>query len=57
MKENFSVGKTFKGRINGVIFRLKKETKDGFLCEFLNITHKDVFVSKNLLSHLLIDDV
>ena len=57
MKENFSVGQTFKGRINGVIFRLKKETKDGFYCEFLNITHKDVFVSKNVLSHLLIDAV
>ena len=57
MKEIFSVGQTFKGRSNGVIFRLKKETKDGFWCEFLNITHKDVFVSKNVLSHLLIDAV
>ena len=57
MKENFSVGQTFKGRSNGVIFRLKKETKDGFFCEFLNITHKDVFVSKNVLSHLLVDAV
>ena len=57
MKENFSVGQTFKGRSNGVIFRLKKETKDGFYCEFLNITHKDVFVSNNVLSHLLIDAV
>ena len=57
MKEKFYVGKTFKGRINGVIFRLKKEAKDGFWCEFLTITHKDVFVSKNLLSHLLIDAV
>ena len=57
MKEKFSVGQTFKGRINGVIFRLKKEDKDCFWCEFLNITHKDVFVSKNVLSHLLIDAV
>ena len=57
MKENFLVGQTFKGRSDGVIFRLKKETKDGFWCEFLNITHKDVFVSKNVLSHLLIDAV
>lgn len=57
MKEIFSVGQTFKGRVNGVVFRLKKETKDGFWCEFLNIEHKDVFVSKNVLSHLMIDAV
>ena len=57
MKENFSVGQTFKGKTNGVIFRLKKETKDGFWVEFLNINHKEVFVSRNLLSHLLIDAV
>ena len=57
MKENFSVGKTFKGKINGIIFRLKKETKEGFWVEFLNINQKDVFVSKNLLNHLLIDAV
>ena len=57
MKENFLVGQTFKGRINGVIFRLKKETKEGFWVEFLNINQKDVFVSKNLLNHLLIDAV
>lgn len=57
MNKTFSVGQTFKGRINGIIFRLKKETKDGFWCEFLNITHKDVFVSKNLLIHLLMDSV
>ena len=57
MKENFSVGQTFKGKINGVVFLLKKETKDGFWVEFLNINQKDVFVSKNLLSHLLIDAV
>ena len=57
MKENFSVGQTFKGKINGVIFRLKKETKDGFWVEFLNIKHKDVFISRNVLSHLLVDAV
>ena len=57
MKENFSVGQTFKGKINGIIFRLKKETKDGFLVEFLNINQKDVFISRNLLSHLLVDAV
>ena len=57
MKEIFYVGQTFKGKINGVIFRLKKETKDGFWCEFLNIEHKDVFVSKNVLIHLMMDAV
>ena len=57
MKENFSVGQTFKGKINSVIFRLKKETKDGFWVEFLNIKHKDVFISRNVLSHLLVDAV
>ena len=57
MKESFSVGQTFKGKINGIIFRLKKETKEGFWVEFLNINQKDVFVSKNLLNHLLIDAV
>ena len=57
MKENFSVGQTFKGKINGIIFRLKKETKDGFWVEFLNVNQKDVFVSRNLLIHLLIDAV
>ena len=57
MKEIFSVGQTFKGKINGVIFRLKKETKDGFWVEFLNINQKDVFVSRNVLSHLLMDAV
>lgn len=57
MKEHFFVGQIFKGRINGTIFRLKKETKDGFLCEFLKIKNKDVFVSKNVLSHLLMDEV
>ena len=57
MKENFSVGQTFKGRINGVIFLLKKETKDGFWVEFLNVNQKDVFVSRNVLIHLLIDAV
>ena len=57
MKENFSVGQTFKGRINGVIFRLKKETKDGFLVEFLNVNQKDVLVSRNVLSHLIMDAV
>ena len=57
MKENFSVGQTFKGKINGIIFRLKKETKDGFWVEFLNVKHKDVFISINVLSHLLVDAV
>lgn len=57
MKENFSVGQKFKGKINGVIFRLKKETKDGFWVEFLNVTHKDVLVSRNVLSHLMMDAV
>ena len=57
MKENFSVGQTFKGKINGVVFLLKKETKDGFWVEFLNINQKDVFVSRNVLSHLLMDAV
>ena len=57
MKENFSVGETFKGQINGVIFRLKKETKDGFWVEFLNIKHKDVFISRNVLSHLMMESV
>ena len=57
MKENFSVGQTFKGRINGVIFRLKKETKDGFWVEFLNINQKDGFVSRNLLIHLMMESV
>ena len=57
MKENFSVGQTFKGKINGIIFRLKKETKDGFWVEFLNIKHKDVFISRNVLIHLLVDAV
>ena len=57
MKEKFSVGQTFKGKINGVIFSLKKETKDGFWVEFLNINHKDVFVSRNVLSHLMVDAV
>ena len=57
MKENFSVGQTFKGQINGVIFRLKKETKDGFWVEFLNVNQKDVFISRNVLIHLLIDAV
>ena len=57
MKENFSVGQTFKGRINGVIFRLKKETKDGFWVEFLNVNQKDVLVSRNVLSHLMMDAV
>ena len=57
MKEKFYVGQTFKGRVNGVIFRLKKETKDGFWVEFLNIENKDVFISKNVLSHLLMDAV
>ena len=57
MKENFSVGQTFKGKINGIIFRLKKETKDGFWVEFLNVNQKDVLVSRNVLSHLLVDAV
>ena len=57
MKENFEGGQTFKGRINGAIFRLKKETKDGFWVEFLNINQKDVFVSRNVLSHLMMDAV
>lgn len=57
MNKTFSVGQTFKGRVNGVVFRLKKEAKDGLLCEFLNITHKDVLVSRNVLSHLLMDSV
>ena len=57
MDKKFFVGQTFKGKINGIIFRLKKETKDGFWVEFLNIEHKDVFVSRNVLSHLLIDAV
>ena len=57
MKENFSVGQTFKGRINGVIFRLKRETKYGFLVEFLNVNQKDVLVSRNVLSHLMMDAV
>ena len=57
MKENFSVGQTFKGQINGVIFRLKKETKDGFWVEFLNVNQKDVFISRNVLSHLMMDAV
>ena len=57
MKENFSVGQTFKGKINGIIFRLKKETKDGFWVEFLNVNQKDVFISRNVLIHLLIDAV
>ena len=57
MKEKFYVGQTFKGRINGVIFRLKKETKDGFWVEFLNINQNDVFVSRSVLIHLLIDAV
>ena len=57
MKEIFSVGQTFKGRVNGVVFRLKKETKEGFWCEFLNIEHKDVFVYKTVLKHLLMDAV
>ena len=51
------VGQTFKGKINGIIFRLKKETKDGFWVEFLNVKHKDVFISINVLSHLLVDAV
>ena len=55
MNENFSVGQTFKGKINGIIFRLKKETKDGFWVEFLNVNQKDVLVSRNVLSHLLVD--
>ena len=57
MKKICSVGQTFKGQINGVIFRLKKETKDGFWVEFLNIKNKDVFISRNVLSHLLIDAI
>ena len=57
MKENFAVGQKFKGKINGIIFRLKKETKDGFWVEFLNIENKDVFVSRNVLSHLMMDAV
>ena len=57
MKEKFYVGQTFKGKINGVIFRLKKETKDGFWCEFLNVNQKDVLVSRNVLSHLIMDAV
>ena len=52
-----NVGQTFKGRINSVVFRLKKETKDGFWVEFLNIEHQDVFVSRNVLSHLMMDSV
>ena len=52
-----NVGQIFKGRMNGVIFRLKKETKEGFWCEFLNIEHKDVFVYKTVLKHLLIEEV
>ena len=57
MNENFSVGQTFKGKINGIIFRLKKETKDGFWVEFLNVNQKDVFVSRNVLSHLMMESV
>ena len=51
----FCIGQTFKGKVNGVVFRLKKETEGGFWCEFLNIEHPDVFVSKNLLRGLLIE--
>ena len=57
MKENFSVGQTFKGKINGIIFRLKKENKDGFWVEFLNVNQKDVFISRNVLSHLIMASV
>ena len=57
MKENFSVGQTFKGKINGIILSLKKETKDGFLVEFLNVNQKDVFISRNVLSHLMMESV
>ena len=57
MKENFSVGQTFKGRINGVIFRLKRETEYGFLVEFLNVNQNDMLVSRNVLSHLMMDAV
>ena len=57
MDKKFFVGQTFKGKINGIIFRLKKETKDGFWVEFLNVNQKDVFISRNVLSHLLVDAV
>ena len=52
-----NIGQIFKCRINGVVFRLKKETKDGFWCEFLNIEHTDVFVYKTVLKHMLMDAV
>ena len=56
-REKFSVGQTFNGKTNGIIFRLKKETKDGFWVEFLNVNQKDVFISRNVLSHLMMESV